>query len=117
LVYRGIFNLKEMVAELSLFNAFCELQRQNKTFMILFTSPDCGVCSQIKPGVVEMIEKEYPAIAVYLSDVSKSAELAGQLSIFVTPALLVFYEGREIIRQARFINLELLLRQLGRQFA
>lgn len=108
---------KEMAVELNMFKDFWELQSQKKTFMILFTTPDCGVCSQIKPGIVEMMEKEYPAIPVYLSDVSKSAELAGQLSIFVTPALLVFYEGREIIRQARFINQELLLRQMGKQFA
>jgi len=106
-----------MVTELSLFNDFCEMQSRKEMFMILFTGPDCGVCGQIKPGLVEMMEREYPFIPFYISDVGRSAELAGQLGVFVVPALLVFNEGREVIRQARFINKELLLQQLGKQFA
>lgn len=88
--------------------SFQELQDdiQNSTMLLAyFSAPDCGVCTALKPKVLEILE-DYPEIESRYIDVRDQMEAAAQHSIFTIPGILLFAEGRESIREARFVHVD-----------
>ena len=80
--------------------------------MLLFVKTDhCSVCDGLYPQVEE-IEEEYP-IPFYFVNVAKVPEMAGQLSLFAAPVVLLFREGKELTRFARIVPMEPLRRRLN----
>lgn len=82
-----------------------ELINNNKMLLLYFSNNTCGVCHVLKPKVEKLL-KNYPEIKSYQIDLEKSLEIAAEYSIFTIPAILVFIEGKEIIREARFISIQ-----------
>jgi hypothetical protein len=50
----------------------------------------------------------------YYGDLSLLPEIGGQFSVFTIPGILVFLNGKEVVREARFISMEQLETQLNR---
>lgn len=85
---------------------------QDRGFVILyFSSNSCNVCINIFPKVKEML-KTYPDINLIKVDVEKIPSVTGEFSVFTLPCVIMFLEGKELIRQARFISLEELERNI-----
>lgn len=74
---------------------------------LYITTPDCSVCHGLKPQVQDLMEK-YPAIALGTVNAQEVSEIAGLFSVFTVPVLLLFVEGKEYIREARIVHLDLL---------
>lgn len=88
----------------------------NRAAAIYFSTPDCNVCKVLKPKLIEMLAQNFPLINFSYVDCEKSKELAAQQSIFSVPTILFFFEGKEYIRKARFVNLDELQSELERIF-
>ena len=69
--------------------------------LFYLSTKSCGVCKSIKPKVIALVEENFPKLPMYYVDIDEVPEAAGQLSIFVVPAVLVYFGGRETIREAR----------------
>jgi thioredoxin-like negative regulator of GroEL len=82
-----------------------ELKNKNEMVLIYFGSNSCDVCNAVKPKV-ENLFKKYPKIKNALVDVEKSLEVSAAYNIFTIPAVLVFIENKEIIREARHISMQ-----------
>ncbi|MBU5675409.1 thioredoxin family protein [Alkaliphilus sp. MSJ-5] len=82
-----------------------KLINSNKMVLVYFGSKTCGVCSAMKPKVDEVL-KIYPKIKSIQVDVEKSMQLSATYDIFTIPAILVFIEGKETIREARYISMQ-----------
>lgn len=93
-----------------------EFIKNNIIAMIYFTSAGCSVCGALLPKIEEMIVK-FPKIEIRKVQVDKFTEAAGQYSIFTLPAVLVYIEGKEIIREARFISVEMLEKAVERYYS
>lgn len=76
----------------------------NTMALIYFGSEGCGVCRALKPKVEEMLES-FPRIAKGQVDIEKSVELSAASSIFTIPAILVYVEAKEVLREARHISI------------
>lgn len=85
----------------------------NELAFLYFTTPNCSVCHGLKPQIAAMLER-YPAIKAAEVNVEKVREAAGQFTIFAAPVLLLFYEGKEYIREARIVNTTKLADQIAR---
>ncbi len=81
--------------------------------LLVFTTPDCGVCNALKPKVAELAE-EYPLLAVRYVDVEHQPEAAGQYGVFVVPVFLLFVQGRETLRLARYFGMHELAEPVAR---
>lgn len=77
----------------------------NEILLLYFSSKSCGVCKVIKPKLDEML-KAYPKLKSLQIDVEGNIKLAAAYSVFTLPAVIVFVNGKETIREARYINLE-----------
>ena len=96
------------------FNSFIS---SNKAAAIYFSTPDCNVCKVLKPKLIEMLAQDFPLINFSYVNCEEAKELAAQQNIFSVPTILFFFEGKEFIRKARFVNLDELKNELGRIYS
>jgi thioredoxin-like negative regulator of GroEL len=91
------------------------LIKENEIVLIYFGNITCGVCNVLKPKV-EKVLSNYPKIKSIEVDVEKSLEISSQFNIFTIPAILVFIEGKETIREARYLSMEDLENKMMRYY-
>jgi thioredoxin-like negative regulator of GroEL len=104
-----------LMIELSNLDEIDEFIKNNTIAMIYFASEGCSVCGVLLPKIEEMIIK-FPKVKISKVQVDKFTQAAGQYSIFTLPAILVYIEGKEIIREARFISVEMLEESIKRYY-
>jgi len=73
--------------------------------MLYLSRPDCGVCIALIPKIEEMVE-EFPNMEARYIDLDTLPEAAGKFSIFTIPGILVFIQGKETIRKARYVSID-----------
>ncbi len=86
---------------------------QNKSAIIFVSGLNCAVCDAVFPLVEELI-KEYPSFKLLYTKANEVPELSGQYQVFTVPAILFFFNGKEIARKVRFIREEELIKEFDR---
>ena len=81
--------------------------------MLYLSRPDCGVCVALIPKIEKMIE-EFPTLESRYIDLDEIPEAAGKFSIFTIPGILVFIQGKETIRKARYVSIDELQGEIKR---
>lgn len=79
----------------------------NKLSFLFISQPNCSVCHGLLPQV-QALMANYPEIHLGHINASEVTEVAGRFSIFTVPVLLLFVEGKEYIREARIVHMDLL---------
>ncbi|PPA84841.1 thioredoxin [Brevibacillus laterosporus] len=80
-----------------------EIEQELQTFplcLVLLTSKNCGVCEAVEQKLHIWQSNDQP------SNIDKLPELSGRFLAFSGPIILVFAYGKEIYRQARFIQMQ-----------
>ncbi|WOV85733.1 thioredoxin family protein [Sporosarcina jeotgali] len=96
--------------EVMSFQAWQELLTQHEAMLLFVKTDHCSVCDGLYPQV-EVLTEQYP-FPFYYVNVAKVPEMAGQLSLFAAPAVLLFKHGKETTRFARFVPMEQLRKRL-----
>ena len=84
--------------------------------MVYLSRPSCGVCKALIPKIETMLE-DYPEAKPGYVDLDKIPEAAGKFSIFTIPGILVFIQGKESIRKARYVSVDQLSGEIGRYYS
>lgn len=92
-----------------------ETINNNEMVLLYFGNKTCSVCVDMKPKVEEVLEK-YPEIKSVYIDVEQSPKTAVSYSIFTIPAIVFFVEGKETIREARYISIKDVDMRIGRYY-
>jgi thioredoxin-like negative regulator of GroEL len=95
--------------------AIKELVNYSEMVLVYFGGNSCNVCNVMKPKVQELL-KDYTKIKSAQVDVEKSLEASAAYNIFTIPAILIFIEGKEIIREARHISMQDLNSKIDRYY-
>ena len=82
-------------------------------FVVLFSSPWCGVCLKVAPRVLALAEA-HPQARFGKVDISACARTASTLGVLALPAVLFFRDGEEKARLAGNVSEDELLRALER---
>ncbi|MDT2828930.1 MAG: thioredoxin family protein [Enterococcus viikkiensis] len=96
--------------------AFQEAFKDEANTIVFISSETCSICHVDEPRARKLAQEF--EIPYYHLDIMQEPELAGFFEVLTVPAVLVYHEGKEIARQARFIDfhsLEKLLQQLPKQ--
>lgn len=96
-------------------DAIKELIDNNEMVLLYFGSTGCNVCTALKPKVQELL-KQFPKIKSAQVDVENSLEISAAYNIFTIPVILVYIEGKEIIREARHISIQEINEKLERYY-
>ncbi|MDT2595975.1 thioredoxin family protein [Enterococcus dongliensis] len=90
---------------------------QDMNNIVFISSETCSICHVDEPKVRKIAETN--GITFHHLDIIQEPELTGLFSVMTVPAVLVYHNGKEVARQARFIDfrsLEELLQQLPKDF-
>lgn len=80
-----------------------QLLKEKEILILYFSTPNCSVCPALLPKVLNLAQDyEVPVAEINAQELR---EVAGQFLIFTVPTLLVMFEGKEILRESRFIDL------------
>ncbi|MGX7595832.1 thioredoxin family protein [Planococcus plakortidis] len=82
-----------------------------ESFLLFVKTDYCSVCEGLKPQV-EGLEPD-STIPFYLVNAARVPEIAGQLMLFTAPVVILFKQGKEQLRFARFVRMEELESRLG----
>ena len=85
---------------------FVKLSETETAVLFYFSHENCNVCKVLRPKVFDLIQTDFPKIKVYYIDVKKFPDTAAFFSVFVSPTILVFFEGKEYIRKSRNFGVE-----------
>ncbi|HLR15965.1 MAG TPA: thioredoxin family protein [Bacillota bacterium] len=78
------------------------------TLSFLYISQqNCSVCHGLLPQVERLLTR-FPHIETAYIETNELPAIAGHFSIFTVPVLLLFVEGKEYIREARIVHMDLL---------
>ncbi len=80
---------------------------------IYISRANCGVCHALMPQVKHLLE-EFPVIRLGHVNADEVEEIAGRFLVLTVPALLLFVEGKEMIREARFVPMESLQKRISK---
>ena len=87
--------------------------KDNKFVMLYFSSEGCNVCDDILPMLEELLKKHSEVVSGHVQ-VQNLPTVASVFGIFTIPAIVLLLEGKEILRQARYINFLELKEQIQR---
>lgn len=86
----------------------------NHTAVFIYISqPDCSVCHALLPKVEHMLIR-YPNIKAAHIDASEIPQVAEKFMAFTAPVLLLFLEGKEVLRRARIVSMDELEYDVGK---
>lgn len=90
--------------------------KKGKFSFVYISREDCSVCHALLPKIKNVSEK-YPEGEFIKIDLEVYPQVAGEFSVFSIPALLVYSEGKELYRGARFFNMGELEERLDRYYS
>ncbi|MEI6059176.1 MAG: thioredoxin family protein [Bacteroidota bacterium] len=71
--------------------------------MLYFFNDSCAPCKILRPKVQSLVESEFPKLEFLLVNTEQNAETSACFGIFSSPVILVFFEGKEYIRENKNI--------------
>lgn len=87
-----------------------------KRFVILyFSSENCDVCKAVAPKFEKLLG-DYPEIDCYRIDMDENPDAAGKFGIYGLPGIIGYVQGKETIREVRYISLKDLREKLDRYY-
>lgn len=90
--------------------------KKGKFSFVYISRDDCSVCHVLLPKIKKVSEK-YSEGKFTKVDLGAYPQAAGEFSVFSIPALIVYSEGKELYRGARFFNMGELEEKLDRYYS
>lgn len=87
--------------------------KENKFVMLYFSSDGCKVCDDILPMLEGLLEKHSVVVSGHV-ETQNLPTVASGFGVFTIPTIILFLEGKEILRQVRYINFLELKEQIQR---
>ncbi|MGV3244691.1 thioredoxin family protein [Staphylococcus sp. 11261D007BR] len=94
-----------MVHQLSSLSEFKTLIHTHPLVIIQVSRQSCSVCHAVLPRM-EALVQQYPEVKMGVIDAEAIPEIVGELSIFTVPVDIIFFEGKEMHREGRFIDFQ-----------
>ena len=77
----------------------------NRLCLFYIKAPDCGVCNVMLDKVVRLAD-QFPSLTSFYTDITEEPLIAGQFLVYSGPTVLLLLDGKEVYRDAQFIELE-----------
>ncbi|MEZ5000028.1 MAG: thioredoxin family protein [Bacteroidales bacterium] len=97
-------------------NSISEIISADQAVLVYFYSPGCSACKILRPKVMEMTGIQFPKVKLYEIDSSLHPELTAEVSVFAAPTILVFFEGKEYLRESKYISVDQLKEKISRYY-
>ncbi len=93
-----------------------QLINENEMVLLYFGNDTCSICVDMEPKIKEILEK-YPKIKYKYIGIEGNIKLTRHYSIFTIPGVLVYADGKEVIREARYLSMDDLESKIDRYYS
>jgi len=76
--------------------------------LLYVTTPKCKVCKALWPKVKQLFETNFPKVELIYHNLETTPQLASRFNIMSAPVILLFFDGKEFLREGRNVSLTLL---------
>lgn len=90
--------------------------KEKTAVLLYFYNDNCAPCTILRPKVKHLVETAFPKMDFVLLHAEKAPEAAAHYGIFAAPTLLVFFEGKEYIRESKNISINELHDKIERYY-
>ena len=90
--------------------------QSEQAILIYFKNDNCAPCLVLRPKVKELMDEFFPNIEMIIIDSIEQPEFAGEFQVYANPTLLVFFDGKEYIRESKFVAIPQLKAEIGRLY-
>jgi thioredoxin-like negative regulator of GroEL len=87
-----------------------------KGVVLYFKNDLCGPCISLRPKVESLIKTKFEKMDFKIVDTVKQPELSNTFNVFSNPTILVFFEGKEYIRNSKYVSITELEKDIGRLY-
>lgn len=78
--------------------------KNNEALMVYFSGNDCGVCQVLKPKIETLFKEKFPKVKQVYISAEIFRDTAAQYNVLSIPTILVYFEGKEFLRESRLIS-------------
>ena len=93
-----------------------DIIRKKPAVMIYFYSTTCSTCQALRPKVRSMVTGSFPLMEFVEVNSEDDPTLTAEMSIFAAPTIVVFFEGKEYIRESRYASVDLLSDKISKYY-
>ncbi|MBO0429023.1 thioredoxin family protein [Vagococcus fluvialis] len=93
-------------------NTLKENIASDELVFVYFGHPECSVCHGLKPQIKNKLAVFSEDIDFYEVNTFEIPEVAGEFSVMTVPVVILFVNGKEYLRQARFVPVQTLFEQV-----
>ncbi|MAN59140.1 MAG: thiol reductase thioredoxin [Flavobacteriaceae bacterium] len=90
---------------------------RKQPLLLYFSSEKCGVCQVLKPKVTEEVSSRFPKIVLREVLAGAHPEIAGKFTVFTASTIIVFFDGKEYLRESRNLSVPRFIEQLHRIYS
>jgi len=93
----------------TILNSIEDLEKIKKTqqaFVLYITDGTCTVGENVAPKLEKLLAEQFPKLKLFYVYTGLTPDIASQLSVFVIPTVLVFFEGKLYIQKSRIFSLQ-----------
>ncbi len=105
-----------MYNELSTSKELENIISANPAVVIYFYSDECAPCVSLRPKVMELVDKRFPKIVLAYVNSAKNPLLPAKYTVYSSPTLIIFFEGREYRRASKYISIPQLAETISRPY-
>ncbi|WP_459502148.1 thioredoxin family protein [Bacillus sp. C1] len=84
---------------------------EQRLLLLFIKTENCGVCDVMLQKVNRLLAG-YQGVENIVISLQDMRAISGKYLVFTAPTVLLFHEGKEILRESRFISLEKIERVL-----
>ena len=93
-----------------------EIINTGKPVLLYFWGPNCPVCHDLKPKILESFRTNLPKIELCEINTNEHKELTSHFTVFSLPTILVFFEKKEFKRIGKNISVALFTEDIKRVY-
>ncbi len=88
--------------------------KENVYLLSFFSNDSCSVCHALKSKIKDIKDKDLKSVKIVEIPVVDFPELAVSYSVFTTPAIIFFIQGKEYFREVRYFSLNELVDRINK---
>lgn len=84
--------------------------------LLYFYSDNCAPCLSLRPKVVELVCESFPEIKIGFVNGETDRSIPAKFNAFSFPTLILFFEGKEYIRESKYVAMPQLSASISRPY-
>lgn len=105
-LYNACKRSEEMFKKIESIEEIRKIIASNEFTFVYFTQPNCSVCHGLKPQVESKLKEFEHEMTFIEVDAVEVPQVSGEFAVMTAPVILLFVEGKEYMRKARFIPVQ-----------